>query len=91
MLKRGLEPNAHPSDEPELEDDAILELDPEVLASMIAAEVKAFYKSRGNSGSKKPTAWGRPTCRSETSREWRPWGGSRWRAGSWPGRGSLVS
>ena len=46
-VRRGLQPNAHPSDEPELEDDAVLKLDPEVLAFMITAEVNAFYKSRG--------------------------------------------
>ena len=93
VVECGLGPNAHPSDEPELEDDAILELDREVLAFMIAAEVNTFYKSRGASVRwKKLTRGmrGRPTCRSETSREWRLWGGSRWRAGSWPGQEGPV-
>ena len=56
MVERGLEPNAHPSAEPDLEDDVMLELDPEVLAFMIAAEANTFYKSRGATvGWKKPT------------------------------------
>ena len=93
VVERGLEPNAHPSEEPELEDDAILELDPEVLAFMIAAGVNAFLQiPRGNRWLEEAYErhGGGPTCRSETFREWHPWGGSRWRAGSWLGKEGLV-
>ena len=91
MVERGLESDTHPSDEPELEDDAVLELVPEVLAFMTAAKVNAFYNSRGNSGWTKPTrGMGGATCRSETFPEWHQWVGSRWRAGSWPGKEGSV-
>ena len=48
----------------------MIELDPEVLACMIAVEANTAYKLRG-SGWKEPKrgTLGWPTCRSETFRE----------------------
>ena len=44
VVERGREPEAHPSDDPEFEDDLILELDPKTLACITAAEVNAFLQ-----------------------------------------------